>query len=227
MHDDEDDDDDDDEKSEDDVSLHTKLAQTQGLLGARIRAICNKYEREAMHAQYEADEIDLETLEVVTDNGHLRGIQDWDDRVDDMEGQGEGEEEEEPQREEAAQKTASPVAAVAQRDEPTRRGWTAEEKALVVDLRDEQKLPFLAIAARFPGRSVATVIAKYHHLKKRGGSGGGTRMYRVWTTEEKSLLWNLRSQGCEFKAIAERLGRAVPQVVTRYRSLKREHSVRG
>ncbi|KAK7546141.1 hypothetical protein JOL62DRAFT_560712 [Phyllosticta paracitricarpa] len=105
-----------------------------------------------------------------------------------------------------------------------RRPWTAEDTALMLELKD-QGLPYAAIAERL-GRTDNTVAGRIKYIKERSAE---RQLYRIWTPEDNALLLTLRDdEELGFKTIAERLGRTKAQVVTQHKRLavkeKREGS---
>ncbi|KAK7549105.1 hypothetical protein IWX91DRAFT_371859 [Phyllosticta citricarpa] len=96
-----------------------------------------------------------------------------------------------------------------------RRPWTAEDTALMLELKD-QGLPYAAIAERL-GRTDNTVAGRIKCIKERSAE---RQLYRIWTPEDNALLLTLRDdEELGFKTIAERLGRTKAQVVTQHKRL--------
>ncbi|KAK7509144.1 uncharacterized protein IWZ02DRAFT_437847 [Phyllosticta citriasiana] len=160
---------------------------------------------------------DFETLEVVEDYGYVRSLPEikWYDNMS-IDSDSADEEDEDGGGYSAAQHRHNRAGAAAvAKTKGHRRPWTAEDTALMLELKD-QGLPYAAIAERL-GRTDKTVAGRIKYIKERSAE---RQLYRIWTPEDNALLLTLRDdEELGFKTIAERLGRTKAQVVTQHKRL--------
>ena len=85
--------------------------------------------------------------------------------------------------------------------------WTEEEESLIIKLRDEG-LSVKEITLRLPGRTASAVRVKAAQIAKKSTN---------WTTADKKLLFELKSQNKSANYIAKALNRT-PNAINSYYS---------
>ncbi|KAK7605943.1 hypothetical protein IWX49DRAFT_594844 [Phyllosticta citricarpa] len=204
----------------------------------RWEHMVEKLEAEAQKVasgEAKTDLIDLETMDVVEDRGHLHELPDCDFDLWDggygaeetgqgsMRGDGDYNDTSISKRAKIKDTSQSSRPVLPENDdhtEPktTRRAWTDHDTKLIMDLR-ARGTSFKDIAEHFPGRTVGTIIARHKYIKDRPDEQS---RWRVWTLDDNALLRSLRAQGTPYQEIAERLGRPTPQVISHYHRLEKK-----
>lgn len=102
--------------------------------------------------------------------------------------------------------------------------WTTEQINEVFRLRNNELLPWPAIAQKFPNRSVVAVKAVYRATCKRLGMPV-VRVNPYWTKEESTKLLQYRAEGKSIREIASLMdGRSYTGVREHWRNFYREQA---
>ncbi|KAK8151205.1 hypothetical protein BC567DRAFT_213685 [Phyllosticta citribraziliensis] len=188
-----------DDESDQGPILNPKAQQRWDSMVERMEAEAQKEAR----GETASDVVDLETMEIIEDHGHLHGLPDHEEDVERAENYWEelSDGGDRPERQQHQRRAAT-------------RGLRKTQS--YSDLR-AQGMSFSDIAKRFPGRTVQSIIARHNYVLKRQEE---RQSRTVWIPDDNALLCSLRAGGMAFSEIANRLRRSTAQVITQYHRLK-------
>lgn len=105
-----------------------------------------------------------------------------------------------------------------------RRPWSSEELELLLELREEQHLPWNEISKFFPQRGWQALISRYSIITR--DPNRIKKKIKPWADKETDVLLKLRKMGLSWDEIAEHIpGRSINAVKRKYRHLHEDVKV--